>query len=358
MLKYTGIKRIGRVLVFVLTLSIAAMAVTNVTYSWLRRRWTPTLSQDNISIEATGALTFRLSDNSTATENATVNDFVDMSTFVLMPVSNITGESNDFFKLIPGTDDGESPAGILPGEGMIYSHIDNTEGSWTKTGEKNGYLEFSFTILGKDQEGVDSSPITKWVYLSNESILETVANDLNFDAAQALRVSITVGKNNTKIMTTNNAAHTARSHTGVTNEKDAGGAYLMQGVKYREGEELTVNIPGTGTPIVRTIEGYNDLAGGDDENKVFTLEHFNGGFAPSDYDANGIVTKDIVDQSRCLFSLGLGESKSITVRIWLEGTDKLCNSNIAGLQVNLLLRFASVDTLLDNTTKEYKVIHD
>ena len=80
-------------------LTAIVILLTGISYSWIRREWTPSIEQSNIKIITGGALVFQMGEGSGFKDSETINEILGIENFELKPVSNCTGESDDFFTL-------------------------------------------------------------------------------------------------------------------------------------------------------------------------------------------------------------------------------------------------------------------
>lgn len=313
--KNSRIKRLAAGIMVLLSVSVTLVSVS---YSWIRRQWTPSVSGQNLRIEASGALAFKLDGN--VTNTVTLTDGLG-SGFVLRPVSNSSGKSEDFFSLDRSDNDEFKYA---------YEHItrDPNSTNWKSAASKYGYIETSFYILYGD--GSDSSTSgssdgrVKFVYLDTAELKNSMENTLN--AAQAARVSVSVEKASKDVTYIFGNAENDNAFA-ITDEKE-GDTWIADGVRYY--------VPGSDYVVSREVsEGvslYKDV-------RVEDMKSYNGGFTSLDG-----MEGTYVDPSRCLFEMqSRTANKKVTVRVWLEGCDPICSDDIAGLQLDLLMSFAAAD---------------
>ena len=298
--------------------------LTYVSYSWIKREWTPNISQEGIKIVAGDSLTFIFEDeNSSNVEidstGKTVNELLGMEDFTLKSVSNFTGESNDFFRLQYSTR-GERYATfehISRIEDM--GNVDDDDVAYRELGKKNGYIEMKFTV--KVPETADPTE-QKGVFFHEDSVLRngesTNVEALGFNPALALRVSVTVhdffpegttARDKTVIFAADGRA--GDYHTAVTNQLAQGDKYLADGG--------TMYIWENNAP---THQKNEDLIQTSKEQLLSFLARTPESGTP-------------------LFTLRGGESKEMTVRVWLEGEDENCVNAISGQEIDLMLKFCA-----------------
>lgn len=315
-------KKITRIIAGLMIIASISVTLISVSYSWIKRQWSPSVSGENIRIEASGALAFKLDGTNSVQNTVSITDGLG-SNFVLHPVSNATGRSEDFFTL------NRDPASELD---YYYEHItsDGTPSGWKTTGRLYGYIETSFNILYG--EGADASADSsssdgriKFVYLDTAELKNSLENSLN--AAQAARVSITVERMGQNITYVLGIADNTNSKA-ITDARDENGTYLAHGVKYflPNGEVRTM--------ISDDVSLHKNV-------HVEDMKYYDGGIQTME--VNGEASK-YVDPSKCLFEIqSRTDNKRVTVRIWLEGCDPLCVDDIGGMQLDALLSFSAAD---------------
>ncbi len=306
----------------IVMIAIMIVIFTYASYSWIRREWTPYIEQEKIMITTGGSLMFQFGEENTS--GKTINDILGASfnDFKFHPVSNITGETGDFFTVVTQGAEGEE----------YYQHLDpNDYTTATIMGNANGYLEFDFTLYAPE----DETNNLRYVYLEEAYIRDSKENESDPESkeyAQAIRVSITCKDHTIIFADTNEAWNTDGNKkyldkTAVTNATDPTDAkkYIMDGQDfYRETYDEDNNL----VLVERT--NWDDTY--DPETKIVRstrVEHF------SNYDGKNS------DPNRALFNISGTEPVKITIRIWVEGTDPACQSSIAGGEIDLLLKFSS-----------------
>ena len=295
---------------------------TYVSYSWIRREWTPYIEQDKIMITTGGSLMFQFGAENTS--GKTINDILGASfnDFKLHPVSNCTGKTEDFFVVVTQGAEGEE----------YYKYLDPDDYTTaTVMGNANGYLEFDFTLYAPE----DETSSLRYVYLEEAYIRD--AKDKADDPetkqyAQAVRVSITF-KNQTIIFAdtydqweTDENGKQFTTKSAVTNSKNSSGNYVMDGQYFYTQK---TNAEGNVELIERTNWDDNPA---NDSSKIVTdtrVEHF------SNYDGKNS------DPQKALFNISGTEPVKLTIRVWVEGTDGACETSIAGGEIDLLLKFGS-----------------
>ena len=298
--------------------------LTYVSYSWIKREWTPNISQEGIKIVAGDSLTFIFEDETSDnieidSHGKTVNDLLGMTDFTLKSVSNFTGESNDFFRLQYSAR-GERYA--------TFEHIsriedrgkvDDDDVAYRELGKINGYIEMKFTV--KVPETADPTE-QKGVFFHEDSVLRngesTNVEALGFNPVLALRVSVTVHdfypegstvRDKTVLFAADGRA--GDYHTAVTNQLAQGEKYLADG----------------GTMYIW-------------ENNAPTDQRNNELLRTSQEQLLSFAART-PESGTPLFTLHGGESKEMTVRIWLEGEDKDCVNAISGQEIDLMLKFCA-----------------
>ncbi len=348
MQKFKNIKLKTIIRPLAMILSIAVLLVYG-TYSWVRRQWTPTIEQSGIKIATGDSLSFMF-DDSVSGFQTSLNALLGMENFVLKSVSNATGESDHFFTLEPDA----------KGVGYErYSHINKdklingTEGYtqsqiYMELGKQYGYVEITFKIYSPEGNA------DRYVYIDTTGNEEKLPSHISNSASSAdiadgepnpeyaIRVSMTWdedGEEKTVIFANDGRVDAKDSegnimlHKAVTNEIIEGhgtyGYIADTELRCEMDENNEVRRDENGDPIER-------------ENFTITLSD-----GPSEKDAFRETTLQKLSayngetEESCLFALGAGQFKEVTVRVWLEGVDKNCVNSIAGRELDLLLRFAS-----------------
>ena len=297
------------------------------TYAWMKRDWKPTVHQENVKIVAGSSLTFIYGVDEI--EDIPVNKLLNMDEFVFKSVSNASGESDHFFAL------NYSPQGEIHD---TFNHLDENDiindydtfysNIYTALGRSCGYVELQFKIASAAQGDV----YDKEIYLDKESgISGTVvegdneATKLNAQAAEAVRISITLHETATEPEQTTVFAKSTTSHKAITKERVDGYGYIADGAPRYD----TSKNP----PILAETVSNKYLAE-----------------AAALFETKTIKTFESFETDP-LFTLKRGEQRTITVRIWLEGEDANCTDAIAGSAIDLLLKFSAEDIRDDKVTE-------
>ncbi len=317
----------GKIITAVCMLVMVCIAITAVSYAWLRREWKPGFTGENIQIQSGSTLAIRL-DNGATIDKLSLNDIADFpEDFRLKQVSNFTGQSEDFFGL-------DFTNGIALEDATIR-HLSklNDNQSNTDRGISYGYIEKSFFLVGS----TGNESMRQYIYLDPESVIE---KPLNYDPEDeeaytslinSIRVSITVhGKGPDGISDITHGIKLQGSsvpHTGIVNIKDYNGNYVAQGSHLDD--EIITYIPANGasttltTPLVATDTGvFRSI-----EDYKITL-------------VDGKLSES--DMQRVLFVMEPSETVQVTMRIWLEGTADGCTNEISGLNFDMSIIFAGV----------------
>lgn len=319
----------------VLTVALVILliaAVTQSTYSWISRKWSASVSQQRIRIEANNSIAFKLDDNSTdVTNGADLAKLIGgISTFVLKPVSNCTGRSDNFFKLDR----------TLNNEQFLHIEIQGeSESMWTTAGVENGYIESKIYIVGS---GSAQDNTTKYVFLNPASHIANASSESGLDAAAAIRVSLTyAGLSNTQTTIVFSRDGVNRvdsdgskySYRAISNAQNADKTYIFNGFGYyNESRTARANyreVDGQAYPLTQEVDvtEFSDYTG-------FV---YDGGEKYKDADGANYINAD-----KCLFALPADQTKAVTIRVWLEGEDELCTEDIAGLEIDLLVSFDAI----------------
>lgn len=325
-------------------LLVAIVLLTYVTYSWMRREWTPYVEQEGITISTSGSLVFELIDieGTTGTE---IRDLLKLGDdFVLRPVSNCTGLSDSFFTLDLSGGDGNECYEYLDVKDKKYN------GNHTEMGIQNGYIEFQLKLYSPVATGEGY-----YVYLHPDSIM-TLHDSMKDksqeekDAIKCIRMSITLSNGTTFIFLPDDMksieGENGPVHIGVDDIDlpDADGNKWLDGqkladlnTKYSYGGNLRdvhrAPVPNTTRPDRPGSEG-----------KVVYLSDYMAGFSK---DENGAITGGAPTAENTLFLLKAdGETynqEEVTVRIWVEGSSEYCEGSVAGAKINLKLKFSAIE---------------
>ena len=304
-------KRVWQKIIRPIALCLALIFLLScATYAWMKRDWHATIEEEGVKIVAGASLTFLFDDNTVETTN--INKLLGLGedTFVFKSVSNCSGQSEDFFALdysMMGPNYDTLNKLLLEEE--LSEEERNGSAPYTMLGKKYGYLDLTFTIGSADNN-------TKEIYFDAASCIEPsgalAAGEI--DPSKAIRMSLTVYDGDTQevhYIFTNNGS----THSGINNEYANGHGYLANGARlYSDGGEKMTNFyhsvlkeeyPLNKSPLADSVKNFSDWGEG------------------------------------TLFTISNGQQKTIKVRIWLEGEDANCVDDIAGDELNLLLKFAA-----------------
>ncbi len=315
-------------LIFSICMLVAmCMSLAAVSYSWLRRDWRPSIDGDNIQIQTGSTLSIRLINGENVPRIVLGDLLHSPDDFRLKQVSNMTGRSEDFFKL-------EFQSGLSL-ENAVVQHIpvdDQLYANATERGEHFGYIEIPFFLVGNTTD----STYNQLVYIAPEShisIPKEVAESGDQDeiakyeqALQAVRVSITIHgvKDEDGVDSTYGIKlDESTAHRGINNVQDHNGKYVVVGhspldesVDYSGENEESLNAPMVKNPDVafRSLSYYSSALNGQE-----------------------------FDQEKALFPMSSSEVRRVTMRIWLEGTDDACTNDISGLNFDIAIVLAGYD---------------
>ena len=276
-------------IVFSLFCSFALFSI--VTYSWISRSWTPELEYSQVSISTTGALIITLVDdegNESLYEDVNLNSYIGINEFVLKQVSSPDGKyfvSANFTPVLGG------------GEPIYDENVD----------EK--YIETEFWLKTQYETDEDLRNKKKEIFLSSESYIRYTGTDGDSDSVElTIRVSIEIEDLN------DNKPYIFCVDRGDNNKQiysDELWATKLDSV----GKEVFVDYPDDRDLNTDNCEKVAN---------VYRLDYFDGS------------TPD-----RVLFTMTPADVQKVTVRIWLEGCDENCLTEIAGKNLSILLKFDS-----------------
>lgn len=354
---FTG--RRPHVIEYVAIVLCLCMLLTGVTYSWIKRKWTPKIGQTGIRIMASDSLVISLVDGDQHTgEMYELKEFLKLpqnKDIDLKPVSSLSGDTDDFFKL----DTSE------PGE-EYFTHIIHTSNT-TQSALNEGFIEVSFTLTSRL---LDESTM-KCVYLSADSIISPNTNvtEEKRKAYRALRCSLTFTVGTTSVTRIfvptveeieddddNNLWEYnwdwevyARKHSAITNARNADDELCLENAYVDPYYRL------------ECYEDYEDFYD-DIDNEYDTYNHCDRALSYIDEDEEiqdlvvnnsqvyifndfmGFNTDDDFDyENNCLGIMMPGQDASVTLRIWLEGEDPACDGDIKDSAVDFLIGFECKD---------------
>lgn len=307
-------------------LLLTVLLFSYVTYAWLNRQWTPSIRQEGITISTSSSLVFLLDNAGESTTSMRIDQVLDLDKdFVLRPVSNATGRSQDFFTLNMSGEEAD----------YHYQHVKPPETSavadYSQLGIENGYIEFNMAL-----GSTDTTASTQYIYLHHDSHIRFSGNPDAQEsiAVNCIRISITITSGSSAdqgktIIFVPDTVSKTNGHTGVNPTND----YMMDGVKFYAA--------GTNEQT-KTHEGKDVVVGAKS-----TVMHLKDCMADYQLVNNEPVYNPTADNT--LFTLTVDPNASsaapvwITVRIWAEGTDPNCSDFIAGQQIDLMLKFAAIE---------------
>ncbi len=292
------------------SLVLLVFLLTYASFSWIKREWSPKIEQENISIATSGALVFQFTDfGDEVTTTKTVNEILGVSDFALKPVSSSSGMVGEFFGLEYADEVGFE----------TFKHLDyKAEGvnSEAALGIRHGYIVMNFKLMLAATDGDTSK---RYVYLNPNSHVTPTTEGR--DVTSAIRISIYSEQAGIApiILRTKkpNVANGDSLCWGVTNVK-TNDQFVANGERlydlYSDDPDVESKRNETTDDNVELLKVQN----------VRTMDEF-----------------DCVDDTG-LFVIEPLKSINITVCIWLEGEDELCNDQITDDQINLLLQFSAM----------------
>ena len=320
-----------RILLSVPLSLIAIFLLSFTTFSWIKREFSPSIEEDELSIATAGALVFQFGGTGEVTTNKTVNEILGISNFELKPASNLSGRSGEFFNINYEKDTGFEE----------FKHLNFTKEGYSSEmalGVANGFAVMSFTILAEKASEADVD--TRYIYLSSASVIEDVNQEDSIDVSKCLRVGLNIeyekaSMNKTYILGVPDATKMGDDgyyyHKAITNKQSTDGIFDADGTRVYKTFDLASGLGELNTTI-RGVEGGDPLQ---EKNRMYLLSDFDGGTHDA---ADNLIE---FDESQTLFQLIPGQKQRLTICIWIEGEDALCNDAIADLGIKLLLKFES-----------------
>lgn len=268
-----------------------------VSYAWIARSWTPQLEYPNISISTAGALIITLEDENgeeSVYNSVNVNEYMNLDEFTLKQVSSLDGKSFISANFNPILDDG------VP----IYD--DNVDGK---------YIEIEFWLNTQYESDEQLRDRKKEIFIHSDSYIKynpQNENDKSYNADLTVRMSIELQNINNDIPYI--LCKDRGTDDGATDDKYD---YTLVAAKLDSvGKNIFTNYP------TDKSFAYNTYA----TQKAYKLNYFDGSIP-----------------ERVLFTIDTAAAQKVIVRIWLEGCDEFCQSDIAGKNLSILLKFDARD---------------
>ncbi len=300
---------------------ITSLLLVYGTYSWVRRQWTPTVEQSGIKIATGDSLSFMFDDNVLGFQTS-LNALLGVENFVLKSVSNASGESADFFTLeYSHLGLGYESYKLIKQKDLINTNVEESK-RWTELGKQYGYVEMTFRIYAP------TGNQTSYVYLSGDSyIRRAIGESMGIDPSLCVRLAVSCS-GRTLIFASDERIAKDPQHTGVNPQGAEGIERVSDGqTRCEMDEDGKVKLdPATGEHIVQHLFYIQNTPYSAFDTALL--------HAFSEYDGSSV--------EKTLFSLvGDNAFEDVTVRIWLEGVDPDCVNEIAGKELDLLLKFAA-----------------
>lgn len=301
-------------------LLVAVFLTTYVSFSWMRREWTPYVEQSGISIATSGSLVFQLEgDGASGGTGMSIVDILKLSKdFVLKPVSNQNGGSDGFFTMDMRGGEGS--------EKYEYLDVSKYNKDYSAMGVDNGYIEFQMMLFS-----LISDNSFRYVYIHPDSYVSVSSEteDIQKDVINCIRISVTiVGTGQTFIFVPEGCPV---EHSGVNEALSNTSNVFYYEQPYDKSNPQVADKLSDGTLIV--AEANPNAC------RVTNFSSVDGGT----YAENGVLTE--FDPAESLFYFEADESESgqqwITIRVWAEGSHEDCKEAIAGAKIDLKLKFAS-----------------
>lgn len=278
-------KIIVRILKIMILVQIALIFVYT-TYAWFSDKTNPQISQDDIKVTSAEGLVIKLSEDSEARTSVSLNEILsDYDLFALKQMSSADGIN--FYT-------------IDFGAGLAHSAPQFVKVPVQENGlinmEANGIIDYDFYLETEEQ--------AKHIYLHKDTSFQGIASN-------SIRFALTL--------------------TEGTNKK----VYIF-------GDKRENAIDGyTTKAIIKTGRfSYNNIDASFTANQtVYAYEDYNGGRGNDD--------NDPIDLTKILFTMEANSTRTINVKIWLEGGDEDCDTTLANTMVNALIKFGSANVLRD-----------
>ena len=331
---------------------------TYASFAWLRREWTPYVHEEGITVSTSGSLAFQLVDSGQATTGMSINKILKLGDdFVLKPVSNVSGMSNDFFSINSDEGVGKEVYEYLDVQNYLGLSETASAKAYSQMGIDNGYIEFQLALIApEDEPGYD-----RYIYIHEDSYIAVSSNTLDQEeVVECVRVSVTIqgGTVQAESKTFVFAAdikdaqnnYKVKSHSGLYNGKTLDDKRYMDGVDFYDSytdentnepkEKISVNGQEQNI-VIDSSESYTGVP------TFGYFKDYNGGIYG---DVNGEHKLVTSDTKKALFAMNssIATNPTITVRIWVEGTHPSCTDAISDAQIDLKLQFSSFTAPSEN----------
>jgi len=278
--------------------------------AWIARNWTPSVSQNSITISSSSALLISLDkDGETLVNTIDLNEMLNSDEFTLQQVSSHDAKVFHKVDFLPTLQPNTSP-----------KYSTEVEGS---------YVDYTFYLMRQISNNPEEAS-EKLLFIHPDTHITSVSG--NEDVNKAIRVAITID-NYPPIILSNCPDNYNDSRSTVAANATAATAG-------EEGFEGDVYLNYSSEPGAQNK--LNTAAIATQMSKG--LLYYHGG--RTSYDNDGDVTNDYdftPDVSRALIKMQEGQICTVNVKIWLEGGDDACTEAIAGQVFDFMLKFDSVD---------------
>ncbi|MBE6540162.1 MAG: hypothetical protein E7674_05445 [Ruminococcaceae bacterium] len=321
-------KKWKNVTVSLIMILVMLVMMSYVSYSWIKREWAPSIKQDGITITTNGSLVLNLGSGEGYEEEQTINEILGVDSFILQPVSNSSGESDDFFTL---------DFGGGPGNEMYVWLNRNDYGSYSNMGAENGYIEFQFTLCAPSASEVKTY---RYVYIDCDDDSENPESYITSTgaASKALRMSISFSEGATKVFGTytkeelEEMKRENKPLQAITNDTNDNGLHIADKALYYAQYSETNEEDCIVAETIRKNSGDTGKALHEEVN-LLTFSDCNGKDENGNWNPNNALV--VIEEGKN------AKATTVTVRIWVEGADPNCIGEISGQQINLKLKFGS-----------------
>ncbi len=302
-------------LLIIMTIAWVLLLMVVFSQSWIARNWTPSITQNNITISSSSALLISLTEDGTdLSSSVSLNSILATSSFTLKQVSSADGRSFHTVDFLP----------TLSGLSPVFTK-DTVEPSDDNPGR---YINFTFYLKRQTSNNPELAT-DKLVYIHPESYIKSVSDDQ--DISNAIRVAITIDNNEPVIL-----ANCSDQYNGQRNTTAANAA--------AEGKDVYTNY---------TAEEANLQYNGEatSAQTAYGLYYWNGGRTSFDYDNDPTNDYEFTANSdRALVRMATGQICTVNLKIWLEGGDETCTEEIAGKVFDFMIKFDSLDVPIEDDT--------
>lgn len=272
--------------------------------AWIARNWTPSISQQSITISSSSALLISLDkEGETLVNTVNLNDMFGSDEFTMRQVSSCDAKIFHRIDFLPTITGGEPV--------------------FTTDGVEDRYIDYTFYLMRQISNNPEEAS-EKLVFIHPETHITSTSG--NEAVSKAIRIAITIDNNAPIILADCPDNLYDGFRTVLAPKEGANGENVYEAYDPSPTAENEYN-----RDVVATQTAYS-------------LLYYHGG--RTSFDGDDDPSNDYAftpDVSRALVKMAEGQVCTVNVKIWLDGSDETCTEAIAGQVFDFLLKFDSVD---------------